>query len=103
MTLHDAILNIGHDPNAYFRKLSELSKPQKILLAERFLNLAKQDSKKLMQKHHPDRGGSHDEFVKVSSSFDVIESETRKFVGKVQDKINEETEARAKMTHIVLG
>jgi hypothetical protein len=90
MTLAEAITNLGFDANRYFYRMSALSRQDKIAAAEQFMKVAKKRARGLMIEHHPDKGGDHDKFVKISAAVDVLEKETAKFVDAIKLKILEE-------------
>ena len=103
MTIHDAMNMIGIGADSYFRGLSSLSKPERLLLAEKMLVDAKANAKRLMVKHHPDKGGDHNKFVKVGQCLDVIEKETAEFIQRLKAKIQEDIERRSSQTFISIG
>jgi hypothetical protein len=56
--------------------------------AEDFRNKAKIIAKKLMAKHHPDKGGDGSEFIKISQALESIDHHTEQLKSEFKEMIS---------------
>ena len=103
MTLHEAMANLGYNSSEHFKKMMALSRTQQMEMAQSFMEEAKFRAKKLMAKHHPDRGGDQEKFIRVTNSMDTIEAETKHFLSAIKAKIEADAERRANQVLISIG
>jgi len=102
MNLSNALKILGIDHNAYFKKLSESSRKDKIVLVQETLETCKKNGKTLMAMHHPDKGGDVKNFKLINESLSVISMESEAFTLKMEQLIiqqEEKSSGRVLITH----
>jgi len=92
MKLEEAIMVLGINPKKYFRKLSESSLQERIVLSNKMLEECRRRQKLLLRDSHPDRGGNPEVFKSVSLAFSVVEVETSKFISRLNQSIQDREE-----------
>lgn len=103
MNLAMCMSHLGLDPRTYLLNLSRLGREARVTAARIMMVEAKRAAKAKMAQHHPDRGGSHDEFVRISASLDHIIKETETFIAALEERAKEAAEKSAKTPRIVIG
>lgn len=90
MTLTDAFILLSIDYKSYYLKLGNSSRSEKIKLVTQMLDYAKRQSKYLMAKNHPDKGGDPILFKKINDASQLIQSNSDEFIAKMTRIIEEE-------------
>lgn len=100
MSLREDMLSIGLNPDEYFTKLASTPKTSREQVVQEFLAQVKKTGKMLLAKHHPDRGGSNDKFIRVKSILDSINEESERYVANLRIKIAEDDEKKSERIFI---
>jgi hypothetical protein len=103
MNLASAMSNLGLDSRSYLLTLSKSARPARIAAARIMMVEAKKAARTLMANHHPDKGGSHETFVKINASLDYLVRETETFINAMEKRVQEDAEKLSKTPRIVLG
>ena len=102
MTLGEAWMVFGKDARDVLRDLSSKPRKERVALARTMLDEAKKMAKKLMAKHHPDRGGDSKMFVRVQNAIASLEEHTNEFELRMQEAILRAEEKALKSNRVLI-
>lgn len=87
MTLGEAWAILGKNAGELLSELKSHPKAKRIDLARTMLQDAKRDAKKLLAKHHPDRGGDPSKFIAIQKAIAVVEHHTAEFESRMTEAL----------------
>lgn len=87
MELGEAWKKLGRDPRDIVESISSRPREKRVERAYELLEEAKTSYRKLVLKHHPDRGGDRRKFEEVTAAIKVIEKSTEDFKKNMTEAI----------------